>query len=35
VGIAFEELPEDGRRIIQHFCERRAPLYYDVEHDRT
>jgi uncharacterized protein (TIGR02266 family) len=32
VGIAFEKLGEDDRQVIQRFCERRAPLYYDVEH---
>jgi len=32
VGIAFEELDEEDREIIQRFCERRAPLYYEVEH---
>jgi uncharacterized protein (TIGR02266 family) len=32
VGIAFENLGEDDREIIQRFCEKRAPLYYDVEH---
>ncbi len=31
VGIAFEELAEEDRRLIQRFCERRAPLYYEVE----
>ncbi len=32
VGIAFEQLGDDDRRMIQRFCEHRAPLYYDVEH---
>jgi uncharacterized protein (TIGR02266 family) len=32
VGIAFEELPEESRTLIQSFCRARAPLYYDVEH---
>jgi uncharacterized protein (TIGR02266 family) len=32
VGIAFEELDDEERGLIQSFCERRAPLYYDVEH---
>ncbi len=32
VGIAFEELDEGDRRVIQRFCESRAPLYYEVEH---
>jgi uncharacterized protein (TIGR02266 family) len=32
VGIAFEELAEEDRKVIQRFCERRAPLYYEVEH---
>jgi uncharacterized protein (TIGR02266 family) len=32
VGIAFEELAEKDRRVIQRFCQRRAPLYYEVEH---
>jgi uncharacterized protein (TIGR02266 family) len=32
LGIAFEELSEEDREIIHRFCERRAPLYYEVEH---
>jgi hypothetical protein len=31
VGIAFEELGDDERQMIQRFCEHRAPLYYDVD----
>jgi uncharacterized protein (TIGR02266 family) len=31
VGIAFEELRTDDWRLIQRFCERRPPLYYDIE----
>ena len=29
VGIAFEELSEDDRRLIHRFCSIRPPLYYD------
>jgi uncharacterized protein (TIGR02266 family) len=32
LGIAFEGLDDEQREIIQRFCERRAPLYYEVEH---
>jgi uncharacterized protein (TIGR02266 family) len=32
LGIAFERLDDDERRMIQQFCEHRAPLYYDIEH---
>jgi uncharacterized protein (TIGR02266 family) len=32
VGIAFEDLSDEDRQVIQRFCERRAPLYYEVEH---
>ncbi len=31
IGIAFEALGEEHRRVIQRFCARRAPLYYEVE----
>ena len=30
VGVAFDELSEEGKEIIVAFCSRRAPLYYDV-----
>ena len=29
VGIAFEDLDEEDRRVIQQFCSIRPPLYYD------
>jgi uncharacterized protein (TIGR02266 family) len=29
VGIAFEDLPEEDRRVIHQFCSIRPPLYYD------
>ena len=32
VGIAFDTLGDEDRRVIQRFCESRAPLYYEVEH---
>ena len=32
VGIAFSALGAEDRRLIQSFCDRRPPLYYDVEH---
>ena len=30
VGVAFDDLSEEGKEIIVAFCARRAPLYYDV-----
>jgi uncharacterized protein (TIGR02266 family) len=32
LGIAFDELSDEDREIIHRFCERREPLYYEVEH---
>lgn len=29
VGIAFDELSEDDRKVIHRFCTMRPPLYYD------
>jgi uncharacterized protein (TIGR02266 family) len=33
VGIAFEPLREEERKLIHAFCARRAPLYYDLDED--
>lgn len=31
VGIAFENLPAETHAIIKRFCDRRPPLYYDLD----
>ena len=30
VGVAFDDLSDEGKELIVAFCARRAPLYYDV-----
>lgn len=31
VGIAFDELSEEHAKLINHFCDKRPPLYYDLD----
>ncbi len=33
VGISFDDLSEEDRDLIHRFCQARAPLYYDLEHE--
>jgi Tfp pilus assembly protein PilZ len=33
VGVAFGDLAPRARRLIDAFCARRAPMYYDLEND--
>jgi len=35
VGVAFNKLPPNARMLIDVFCTKRAPLYYEVENSEN